>query len=529
MSEPKPNLLEHLPKSIGGQRLRLSQDSPQSALAGSSLLVSPDAPHAYWRDWELDRNWLDYLSAADLLDLLTDLSPDVSKALWDFLRFMNPGWEVKCYRQNGKTPDKQAQTVVDSFFDTLKGLYGSVDVILGRANFTAFLRGGYFFELILDRAGRTPLDVATPDPRWLHFEKQRDEDRGEVFRPFQWQNGKKVYLERDTIRYLPVDPAPGKPHGRPLAHPSLFTTLFTLGLLHDLRRVISQQGYPRLDLSIDLDVLLKIMPAEYRTDPGAMAVWLDETVSQIRTTYEALEPDDAYIHASHITVNRPVGTVDSDSLGEVKEVIALLERQAVRALKTMPLLMAIPEGMSEANANRQYEVFAAGIKSLQHLHESAWEHMLSLVLQAQGRQARVEVRFAELRAAEMLRDAQTEALKIKNAAAKYQAGWLSQQEACSEVTGKETPDQEEPRGPVQDASDTGTQNPEEVQAEPGSNRSVREQGRGIVPKGAGAALDEIPAADALAGEAEESAGGSIALWDAALGDFSGLLDAEVVA
>jgi hypothetical protein len=33
----------------------------------------------------------------------------------------------------------------------------------------------------------------------------------------------------------------------------------------------------------------------------------------------------------------------------------------------------------------------------------------------------------------------------------------------------------------------------------------------------------------LAGEAEESAGGSIALWDAALGDFSGLLDAEVVA
>jgi hypothetical protein len=526
MSEPKPNPLEHAPKCLGGQRLRLSQDSPQSVLAGQTGLVTTPDPETYWRNWELDSTSLDRLGAADLLDLLTDLSPDVSKALWDFLRLMNPGWEVKCFRPGGETIDQRAQDAVEAFLETLKGHYGSVDVVIARLNFTAFLRGGYFAELVLDKSGRTPLDLATPDPRWLQFEKVRDPDRGEVFRPFQWQNGKRVYLDRDTIRYVPVDPAPGKPHGRPLASPALFTTLFLLGLLHDLRRVISQQGYPRLDLAIDVEVLLKIMPQHLRGDNEAMAAWLDRTVSDITTTYAQLQPDDAYVHLNHITVNKPVGTVDAESLGEVKEIVQLLERQSVRSLKSIPLLMAIPEGMSEANANRQWEVAASGTKSLQHLHESLWEHLLTVMLRAQGSQARVEVRFAELRAAELLRDAQTEALKIKNASAKFQAGWFSQDEACQEVTGKETADVPEPRGSVEGANDTGSQNPEEVVAEPGSNRSTRVQVRGIVPAGADEVLPPLPETVEV-GEADAER--VLALWDDAIPDYAGLLAAEVVA
>jgi predicted flap endonuclease-1-like 5' DNA nuclease len=34
--------------------------------------------------------------------------------------------------------------------------------------------------------------------------------------------------------------------------PSLFPALFLLGLLHDVRRVVQQQGYPRLDLEQEL-------------------------------------------------------------------------------------------------------------------------------------------------------------------------------------------------------------------------------------------------------------------------------------
>ena len=56
----------------------------------------------------------------------------------------------------------------------------------------------------------------------------------------------------------------------------------------------------------------------------------------------------------------------------------------------------------------------------------------------------VEFRFAELRASEMLRDAQTEAQRIENAKQKYLAGWISQEEAANEVVGH-APDRAEPR------------------------------------------------------------------------------------
>ncbi len=44
-------------------------------------------------------------------------------------------------------------------------------------------------------------------------------------------------------------------------------------------------------------------------------------------------------------------------------------------------------------------------------------------------------RFAELRASEELRDAQTDAQKIENATKKYLAGWISQDKASLEATG----------------------------------------------------------------------------------------------
>ncbi len=117
---------------------------------------------------------------------------------------------------------------------------------------------------------------------------------------------------------------------------------------------------------------------------------------------------------------------------------------AIRGLKTMPLLMGSNEAVSETHANRQWEIYVAGIKALQHLAEQMVERLLTLALQMQGLRAVVSFRFAELRASEQLRDAQTEAALIENAKQKYLFGWISQQEAALEVVGH-VPDLPQPR------------------------------------------------------------------------------------
>ena len=72
------------------------------------------------------------------------------------------------------------------------------------------------------------------------------------------------------------------------------------------------------------------------------------------------------------------------------------------------------------------------------------EKLLSVALRAQGLQATVQFRFAELRASEMLRDAQTEAMQIANEKEKYLQGWTTQDEGSVAVTGHEA-DQPAPR------------------------------------------------------------------------------------
>src|SRR5690606_28043428 len=137
--------------------------------------------------------------------------------------------------------------------------YGSVDIVFGRLFMSAFLRGALFAELVLDSGGRVPVDLATPDPISVRFRRVQDPQRGPIWQPGQWQGGEFVPLDRPTVRYTPVDPFPGSPYGRPLAAPSLFTTLFLLAMLHDIRRVVQQQGYPRLDISLDTEKMATLL------------------------------------------------------------------------------------------------------------------------------------------------------------------------------------------------------------------------------------------------------------------------------
>jgi len=518
-------------RRLAGGRLSV-ESAERHAFNGAFALLAPLSAEHSWRSLSLDDHALDTLGVAELLELLADLSPDISRALWDFLRLCNPGWEAVALLPDSEEPDEAAQAVLDDFIGQLTELYGSLDVVIGRLFMGAFIRGGFFAELVLDERGRRLVDLVTPDPDTVRFRRIADAQRGPIWQLCQYDGLHLIDLDRPTILYIPVDPLPGVPYGRSLVAPALFGSLFLLSLLHDLRRVVAQQGYPRIDLSISLERLHAAMPAELEDDPEAVKKWVDAMVREVQNVYASLQPDDAYIHTDVINVNRPVGTVDSSSLGAVDGLIRALERMITRALKTMPLLMADTASTSEANANRQWEVHAAGIKSLQHLAESLLQRLFSLALQAQGIQTTVQFRFAELRAAELLRDAQTEALQIANVQTEYAAGWISQDEAALKAVGHES-DQPAPR--VQPQGWVGELTALlEVQAEPGGNRSVCSGSQPgldpvkrikIIPDGAAEELPAVPDEVEITDADERRA---IDAWDAAMPAYAGLLEAAVV-
>lgn len=506
--------------ATSGRRYRLSEDNPTiNYLQGLTILAPLDSEHR-WRNLNLDEGALDRLSTHDVEDLLADLSPEISNALWHYVRLCNPGYEVHAYKVGGKSDvvDKVAQAALEKFlYEDLRALYGTTDLQIDRLFINAFLRGAFMAELVLDNAGKRPLDLALPDPQWTYFRIALDQQRGPIWQPYQFQHGRPVPLVLETIRYIPIDPRPASPYGRSMIQPAIFTTLFAISLLHDLKRVIQQQGYPRIDVALNLEELAKSMPASLPDDPKAFQNWVDEVILETGKAYAALQPDDAFVHTDNMTIGRPVGTLGADALGKIDAIMIYLDRQAVRALKTMPLLMGINEASSETHANRQWEVFVAGVKSHQHTAEQLLEHLLTLALRAQGLQARVEFRFGEVRAAELLRDAQVEAAKIANAALAYARGFVSQDEAAMMAVGKAKADSPAPR--IDSAGITGggggapPPNPNQVAAEPGSQKSV-------ILEGTRQGLSGYVLPD----EAFQAASDA---WDGALPEAAGLLEATV--
>ncbi|MGE0131929.1 MAG: hypothetical protein AB7U82_27915 [Blastocatellales bacterium] len=471
-----------------GTRGRQSVDEPGDIFKASIATFRPIMSAKQWRDYDLDSSTFDRMPLDKIVDLMADVSPEISRGIWDFLRMVNPGWKLRVYKleegaalakqdnagDQQREIDEDASEYLNGFIANLRDLYGSPNVVFNKIILGGFLRGGFFAELVLDAGAVEAVDLATPDASTLDWQQVEDPVRGRVWQFGQYQGHQfKPLSIYPTIKYVPIDALPGKPYGRAPIHPALFPTLFLIALLRDLKRVVAQQGYPRLDLSISLEKIMATLGDV--EDPTKIADAVKQAISEVKSVYASLEPDDAYIHTDVVEVNRPVGAIDSSSLGAVDKLVLVLERMMVRALKTMPLMMAVAEGTSEANANRQWEIYDASIKSVQDLIQSLLEGLFSVALRAAGLQGIVEFRFDRLRASEALRDAQTEKLRIDNAKAKYNAGWITQDEASIEVTGHPAAEQE-PRmmALAEDGEGGGVANPLNTQPEPGANRMMAE-------------------------------------------------------
>lgn len=434
---------------------RLSTDNSYSFFGSPHVILPPLSQYDQWELIQLGDDKLHKLSPIQLIEVLADLSPDVSRALWDFLRLCNPGYTITVFTKKDGVPDPVGQAMVENFIDSLTDMYGSADVVIGRLFMSAFLRGAMMAELVLDLDHRNMVDLAVPDPSSIRFIRSEDPVRGIVWQLSQWQNRPDpdkngevvagyVPLNWPTIRYVPIDPFPGVPYGRAIAAPALFSTLFLLGMLHDLRRVISQQGYPRLDISVSMDKIKAGMPNHVLNDSKAYKKWVNDTIKDIQVAYSRLKPTSTFVHTDVATLGRPIGTVDSSSLGAIDGLIQALERMSTRALKTMPFMMASTQTTTETLANREWEVQTAGIKSIQSLAATMLRRLFSLGLQAQGHPGYVTWEFAELRQTERQRDAQAEAIEIANEQNKYALG-VKDLDAVAQALEGHDADQKEPR------------------------------------------------------------------------------------
>jgi hypothetical protein len=382
------------------------------------------------------------ISAQQFLEMLADLSPEVSLALSNKVLLNNTGWYYKVMKLDGTAELKRAKAMLDVFLEKVNKDSGGVDAVIDSWAITCFLQGAIAGELVLNEDLSDALDIVSVQPWSIHFER----DVNQALVPFQQQvaanggNGPGFgvagypfkRLNPATFGYIPFQAPPDDPYGRPPAAPVLQLIVFDLQLLKDIRQAVHQNAWGRTDVTILGEALAKQVPKKIEIDPVAKQNWINDRIAEIKSSFNSMKADDSYVHMDSVTVT----SVDSSGkMLQIDAIVRMLERRLIRSLKEMPVLMGSNEGTTETHGTVQMDIYAKFIASIQKTIANLLEKLLAVALQVWGIAGKVIWEFEPVRATDRLADAQADQVESSVLVFQRDQGWIDNDTAAMAMTG----------------------------------------------------------------------------------------------
>lgn len=256
------------------------------------------------------------------------------------------------------------------------------------------LRGGIGAELILDKqlAPSYIRNIDLTSVEW--YEKKPGE-----YKPVQKVSGSndEISLDIPTFFVSHFRKDPTSIYSVSMFVAAINTIAARQQVINDLYRIMRRVGFPRMDVKVVEEVLIKNAPANVKADQEKLKEWQSTRMTEIRSVIEGLRADQPLIHfdsveASILNDKNPGASLD------IKEVIETLNAQNQAALKTMATV--IGRGSQGVNTSSvEARIAAMNADELNEPVAEILQNILSLVLHMSGYQGFVHVEFrkAELR------------------------------------------------------------------------------------------------------------------------------------
>lgn len=378
-----------------------------------------------------DRTFSKY-STKDLLKILEKNHPDVSQAVWNFKIIGNSGFNINVTKLDGVSEHLTGLNLIENFlrnldfydtgqFEKSKNLTKVLDSMID----DVLLRGAVSAELVLDSDFKKPLYIANVDPDSVTFKVEE----GRLV-PYQ----KNKNLDIPTFFYEGLDETDKDPYGTSPFISVVHTLAFHQQVLHDIKMVIHNQGYGKYDIKVVEEVLLKNMPIPIRNNEAKKRQWLDDQLNAIISAYSKLDPDAAFVHFDSVEVDM----VDSaKAILDPQKLLNVIDTQILGALKQYSTLMGRrSQGQTEQYAKLEIKIFMKSVKRVQLIIEKVISRILTKVLNINGMQGYVFFEFNDTEIRTELEKVNFEQVAISNAKNKRDNGWITQDEASKEITGK---------------------------------------------------------------------------------------------
>lgn len=425
-------------------------------------------------------------SANDSRTLISDLSrhdSDVSGAFFAYQSIAgSASWVIKAYDLQGQlAPDgvKTAHQILERVTTVTDYTLGfsakpSLKQINDDMRYWTLLRGSPGAELILNKRFE-PDELRLIDIGSIEW---REKQPG-VYKPTQKPTGSNLEINLDIPTFFTA-----RFHQNPTdiyTYSPFVAAINTIAarqqVINELYRITQVVGYPRMDIAVLEEVLLKSAPPLLRADHEKTRDFINTQIAQITTTYQNLTADQPLIHTDAVKVGMVNDSRPATSL-PIANVIDILSEMNMAALKTMPAVVGKGNGTGQT-ASVEARLFALNCDALNKVLGDIWSQSLTLACRLAGFQGRVDFEFQPVELRPILELEPQFTMKQSRWEQALSRGYVSDEEFHINVFGRPKPDS------APELSGTGFMEPAQgasVDAE-GVSPNGDPLGRGLAPEG----------------------------------------------
>lgn len=340
-----------------------------------------------------------------LLRTLFVQDPDVSSAVFAFLTCADtePVFVVRDihgrFDRAGQKELNKILTALTTRFDYTKGFLRkpAIRELSEEMRYMLLLRGGIAEELVFDKQ-QIPVEIRHVDLATIEwFEVEPNKFVPQQKTPAS-SNPVKLDIPTFFVSFFRRDPTSIYTHSPFVS--SVNTVAARQQVINDLYRIMSQTGFPRIEITVLEEVLLRNAPVEIQQDGQKQRTYIQQELTRIQQTMESIRPDQPFVHTDSVEIKIFNEKNPSNGL-DISSVVTALNAMNQAGLRTMATILG--RGESGVNtASVEARLFSMHAESLNRPVAEMWSQLMTMALRVvTGTDSHVECSFrpVELRPA----------------------------------------------------------------------------------------------------------------------------------
>ena len=368
-------------------------------------------------------------TSEEKLKYLRKVSPEISMAIWSFMRLSNQGGDLEFTNKDGSI-NEELKKEWRYFAERIgEGNNLGLDGVINQLHYSYFVLGAMACEVEVNKDRNDIVDVYVVSPESIFFKNEKVDGRF-MDVPYQSTTKGDVCLGKGKANFywIPQDPEPEESEGVLALETSIYPAVFQFEIQRSIAKVLEHQGFPKYDITVDIQKLVDSMPAEIRNDYTKMRKIIAGEINNVASSFRSLDADSDIVHTDEYTV-KVVGGADQARSIDVRAINDMVGNLVTNGAKTLGTFINKTAGKTETWSTVEFSIMINYIKSCQKASKRMVENIARLWLRTKGVQASVKYTHKSIDYKSDTEREELRAKRLQNAREYIELGFMTEEEA----------------------------------------------------------------------------------------------------